>query len=148
MVKDESSIFGFSSEIPRELIKTQPHLGRSSFFALPEPPRPPPSSFWPSRKPAFSHTIHVPTEKMHVVLGKLHNFLGDFNQNRFWTHRGQFSADFGARRLNLHRRHCIWRFARVRDRKRSIKTVWVDEIVWEDLAWTDFWVITLGTPEA
>ena len=50
----------------------------------------------------------------------------NFNQNRLWTPRGQFLADFGARGLCLRRRYCIRQFSRVTDTQESIKSIWLD----------------------
>ena len=60
----------------------------------------------------------------------------DFDQNRIRTHMHQFSTDFGARGLHLRHRDCIQQSSRVTDTQKSVKTVWGDQIEWEDPAGT------------
>ena len=72
----------------------------------------------------------------------------DFDQNRIRTHRAQISADFGVRGLYLRRRDCIRQLLRVTNTQKSAKTVWDDQIEWEDPARTCLCVITRRTSEA
>ena len=61
-----------------------------------------------------------------------------FNQNRFWTHRDQYSIDSDTRGFYLRRRHCIRPLLRVTGIRRSTKIVWVNqidsEILWEHIS--------------
>ena len=71
----------------------------------------------------------------------------DFDQNRIRTHTHQFSTDFGARGLHLRHRDCVQQLSRVTDTQKSVKTVWGDQIEWEDPAGTCICVITWRTTE-
>ena len=62
------------------------------------------------------------------VLGKIYSKSEISTKKRIWTHRDQFSADFGVRGLYPRRRHCIRPLLRVTDGRRPIKTVWIDQI--------------------
>ena len=86
-------------------------------------------------------------EKIYFVLDNFF-FFTDFGENRFRTDRGQFSADSGVRGLDFRCGHCIDPLSRVKDSQRSIKTVWVDQVEWEDPARTCLWVITRRTLQA
>ena len=72
----------------------------------------------------------------------------DFDQNRIRTHRDQFSTDFGVWGLHLRHRDCIQQLSRVTNTQKSAKTVWGDQIEWEDPARTCLCVITRRTSEA
>ena len=96
----------------------------------------------------FVHTNHVQTEKVHFVLGILHWNFWYFHQNRLCTHRDEFSADFDVWGLCLRHGDCIRQLARVTDTQKSVKTVWDDQIEWEDPARTCLCDITRRTPEA
>ena len=95
----------------------------------------------------FAYTNHVQTEKIFFVLDKIYSKSEISTKNRIWTHRDQFSADFGVRGLYLRRRHCIRPLLGVTDSRRPIKPVWIDQIEWEDPARTCLCVITRRSPE-
>ena len=77
--------------------------------------------------------------------GILHWNLWDFDPNRIWTHRDQFSTDSGVRGLYFRGRHCIRPLLRVMESRGSKNPVWVDQVEWEDSARTHLWVITRRT---
>ena len=77
--------------------------------------------------------------------GILHWNLWDFDPNRIWTHRDQFSTDFCAWGLCSRRRHSMRSFSSATSSRRSTKTVWVDQVVSGDLVRTHLRVITRGT---
>ena len=66
----------------------------------------------------------------------------DFDQNRIRIHMCQFSTDFGVWGLYLRHRDCIQQLSRVTNIQKSVKTVWGDQIEWEDPAGTCICVIT------
>ena len=88
----------------------------------------------------------LPTRKWltHPCLA-LRMFIKNLCQNQIWTCRGQFSADSGVRRLYFRVGHCVRSLSRVTHSRRSIKTDWINKIVWEDLARTWLWVMTRRT---
>ena len=60
-----------------------------------------------NKQRASTDNNRVPTYKVHFVLGNFPQKYFDFGRNCIWTHRGQFSTDFGVRRLYFRRRHCV-----------------------------------------
>ena len=77
--------------------------------------------------------------------GILHWNLWDFDPNRIWTHRDQFSTDPDVRGLYFRRRYSVRSLSLVTVNRRSMKTVWVDQIVSGDLARTSLWGIAHRT---
>ena len=73
----------------------------------------------------------------------LKDFFTDFNQNRFWIHRYQFSIDFDMWGFYLRHRHCVPPLLRVTDSRRPMKPVWIDQIKWGDPEWTCSCVVTV-----
>ncbi len=99
-------------------------------------------------KSIFNHIILKSVLKYKFCLRQNLKYYRFFDQNRIRTYRDQFLADFGARGLYLRHRDCIRQLSRVTDTQKSVKTVWDDQIEWEDPARTCLCVVTRRTPEA
>ena len=99
-------------------------------------------------KSMFNHIILKSVLKYKFCLRQNLKYYRFFDQNRIRTYRDQFLADFGVRGLYLRHRDCIRQLPRVTDTQKSVKTVWDDQIEWEDPARTCLCVVTRRTPEA
>ena len=77
--------------------------------------------------------------------GILHWNLWDFDPNRIWIHRDRISINSNTRGLYFRRRHPLRPLSRVTINRRSIKPVWIDQIVLGDVARTQRWVIARRT---
>ena len=96
-------------------------------------------------KSIFNHIILESVLKYKFCLRQILNHCRFFDQNRIRTPRDQFWADFGVRGLYLRHRDCIRQLSRVTDTQKSVKTVWGDQIEWEDPTRTHLCVVTRRT---
>ena len=121
------------AEDPRgkNCVKTTPDVSQTASFG----PQCVQNTFYTDIEPSNSSklpkmSVWDQSDDLELLQGKFcgHPNFWYFNQNRFWTHRGQFLADSGVRRLYLRRRDCVQPSSRVTDTQKSIKTVWVDQI--------------------
>ena len=109
------------------------NLNRQCFLILSH------SYFPQNKKMSSTHNEKylLPTRKWltHTCFA-LRMFIQNLCQNQIWTCRGQFSADSGVLGLYFRHRNGIGPLLlRVTDSRRSIKTVWVDQVESEDLEW-------------